>query len=73
MKIVHFPMPFSPARIGAVIDPNVIPVALVLSQQDRANIAAMDPDATVYCVFPAKFQTAQVQHFVELVKGNVEP
>ena len=40
-------------KIGNVIyDSTEEPIMLILSQEDKSNIANMAPDATKYCSFP---------------------
>lgn len=40
-------------------------VAVVLTPADRANIAAMAPDATVYCVFPGDLPAGATEAITE--------
>lgn len=35
-----------------VYDPNVEPVMIILTEQDKINISNMAPEATKYCVYP---------------------
>jgi len=37
---------------GRTYDANVEPVMIILTPQDKANIAAMTPKATKYCAYP---------------------
>lgn len=49
-------------------------VAVILTAQDKANIAGMAPDATIYCGFPDATTPEQVKDIarwlVELKEGK---
>jgi len=52
-------------KVGKFLfDTNHIPVMLVLSEQDKANIAAMDPEANSFCSFPDGFDHKAVQNWM---------
>lgn len=43
--------PFT-AMVKVMGDADREPVAVILTPEDRVNIASMPPDATIYCAFP---------------------
>lgn len=55
-------------KIGdQVYDSNEQPVLLILSDQDKENIANMHPDAHKYCVFPESVDENTVREFMKVV------
>jgi hypothetical protein len=66
--------------VGSIIhDCSRLPIGVVLTAQDRANIAAMSPEATVYCEFvlPAEaapgtrtYTPASVGELLDLIKAR---
>jgi hypothetical protein len=52
-------------KIGKFLfDPNQMPVMLVLNDRDKANIAAMDPEANSYAAFPDGYDHKAVQNWM---------
>lgn len=39
---------------GGIYDGESVPVMVILSKQDKINIANMHPDCTKYCVYPSE-------------------
>lgn len=53
---------------GALYDANVVPVAVILTQTDRENIARMPAEATIYCGFPNGIEVGQVNRWLDTLK-----
>lgn len=51
-----------------LVDGADLPVAVVLTEADKRNIANMAPDASVYCVFPDSFDVGEIQRWLEELK-----
>ena len=49
-----------------VYDPEEEPVMVILTEQDKKNIANMLPDATKYAMFPDKMTEEEVKEFMRI-------
>lgn len=58
---------------GVVYDGNEVPIAVILGPEDRANIARMAPDETIYCNFPNGTDAAEVVRWVDALKPSGGP
>jgi hypothetical protein len=50
------------------MDPEDMPVAIVLSDEDRKNITNMAPDADTYCVYPDTETPKDIKEWLDIVK-----
>lgn len=50
------------------MDPEDMPVAIVLSDEDRKNIIHMAPDADTYCVYPDSNSPKDIKDWLGLIK-----
>lgn len=57
-----------PGDVQVIADGDDKPVAVVLTEKDRENIANMAPGATVYCVFPDDASVPLIQAWLESLK-----
>lgn len=61
-------------KIGKFIfDSNVIPVMLVLADDDKKNIANMAEDANSYCSFPAGLDPERIKRWMEVEPMSPDP
>jgi len=51
------------------IDPNEVAVAIILTEQDKWNIAHMPEDMTVYCVYPEGMDPDVALQFIRDAKA----
>lgn len=47
------------------------PIMVVLSSQEKGNIADMAPEAFMYCCYPEGMPMESVVEFMRLVKGEI--
>ncbi len=54
-------------KIGdQVFDSNEQPILLILSDQDKENIASMAPEAHKYCSFPSDSNVDAIREFMKV-------
>jgi hypothetical protein len=54
-------------KIGdQVFDSNEQPILLVLSDQDKENIANMDPEVHKFCSFPEDSDESEIREFMKV-------
>ncbi len=54
------------------MNPEDMPVAIVLSDEDKKNITNMAPDADTYCVYPDTETPKDIKEWLALIKGLEE-
>jgi hypothetical protein len=58
------------------LDPEALPVAIVLTDSDKFNVSHMSPDHSVYCAYPDTMSEQEAKAFIkdikirELVEGH---
>lgn len=60
----------NPAEEAVVFDGEQVPVAVILTDKDRENIANMAPGATIYCVFPDSIAVPVIQQWLDKLKAH---
>jgi hypothetical protein len=55
-------------------DGKYLPIAVVLTQQDKENIANMAPDDTIYAQYPSELllSEAQMREWIETLKRQIQ-
>lgn len=52
-------------KIGnKIYDPNNTPIMVILSKEDKSNIANMLPEATKYCAFPEDMEINEIENWM---------
>lgn len=67
MKIARYKDQASP---GLVTDGQRWPVAVILTDKDKQNIASMAPGATVYASFPDDWHPNTIAEWLDLLKRS---
>lgn len=58
-------------KIGdEVYDAEKIPIMLILTDQDKRNIAAMSPDAQKFCVYPEGLDQDEIEQWMSMPPGE---
>lgn len=55
---------------GKIWDGEDVPIAVMLTEVDKANIANMLPGASVYCVFPDHVTKDTINGWLEQLKAR---
>jgi hypothetical protein len=60
-------------KIGdKIYDAEVEPIIITISNEDRRNINNMDPNATLYCVYPEDMDTKEVMNLLKTAKEELK-
>lgn len=70
MKIAVGPLTHPVEEKVVVFDGEDVPVAVILTDKDRENIANMAPGATIYCVFPDDVPVPVIQQWLDVLKAR---
>lgn len=54
------------------LDPNIKPVAIVLTDDDKFNVHHMSPDHSVYCAYPDSLDPDDVKTWLKFIKLSEE-